>query len=355
MFVPTKSVILRNLLCSKAMGLRPIYTFLIFCACHWNSTVHQPAMAQKQPVSVIFDTDMGPDYDDVGALALLHALADQGEADILATVSCTRYEGVAAVLDVINTYFNRPHIPIGVAGAYGLTLRDWQHWTDSLRVQFPHSDKTNAAVASAVDLYRQILAAQPDNSITIVTVGFFSNIAALLQSAPDQHSDLYGVELIKQKVLKMVSMGGKFPTGREFNIYEDPNSAKTVSTLFPKPIIFSGFEIGDQIKTGLPLVKDTKIRNSPVQTAYRIGIAASQEDREGRQSWDQTAVLVAVKGHEPYFDIIKGSIHVQEDGTNYWNSDADHSSHFYLSLKISPQNMEEIINQLMMHQPTLLK
>ena len=32
--------------------------------------------------NVIFDTDMAPDYDDVGALAVLHALADSGEARI---------------------------------------------------------------------------------------------------------------------------------------------------------------------------------------------------------------------------------------------------------------------------------
>ncbi|MDQ6762361.1 MAG: nucleoside hydrolase, partial [Bacteroidota bacterium] len=37
--------------------------------------------AQKQkPVSIIFDTDIAPDYDDVGAMALLHAFADMGEA-----------------------------------------------------------------------------------------------------------------------------------------------------------------------------------------------------------------------------------------------------------------------------------
>jgi hypothetical protein len=31
---------------------------------------------------VIFDTDMGPDYDDVGAIALLHAFADSGKASM---------------------------------------------------------------------------------------------------------------------------------------------------------------------------------------------------------------------------------------------------------------------------------
>ena len=51
------------------------------------------ACAPKEPpVSLIFDTDMAPDYDDVGALAVLHALADSGEARILATVSSNRLE-----------------------------------------------------------------------------------------------------------------------------------------------------------------------------------------------------------------------------------------------------------------------
>lgn len=38
------------------------------------------AFAQQQPKRIILDTDIGPDYDDVGAMAILHALADKGEA-----------------------------------------------------------------------------------------------------------------------------------------------------------------------------------------------------------------------------------------------------------------------------------
>ncbi len=36
------------------------------------------------PVHVILDTDIGSDCDDAGALAVLHALADRGEVEILA-------------------------------------------------------------------------------------------------------------------------------------------------------------------------------------------------------------------------------------------------------------------------------
>ena len=55
------------------------------------------SFAQKQkPVSIIFDTDIGPDYDDVGAMALLHAFADKGEAKILATISSNAFETTAS-------------------------------------------------------------------------------------------------------------------------------------------------------------------------------------------------------------------------------------------------------------------
>src|SRR3954469_22583607 len=72
------------------------------------------AQQKPAPVPVIFDSDMGPDYDDAGAITLLHAFADSGYATILATVASTKYEGVAAVFNVFNTWFKRPDILIGV-------------------------------------------------------------------------------------------------------------------------------------------------------------------------------------------------------------------------------------------------
>ena len=88
--------------------------------------------AQQKPVPIIFDTDMGPDYDDVGAIALLHHFAANGEAAILATISSTKYDDVACVLSVFNTYFNKPDIPVGIPGGNAVTLRDFQLWTDTV-------------------------------------------------------------------------------------------------------------------------------------------------------------------------------------------------------------------------------
>lgn len=312
--------------------------------------IYENHAQQAGPVNIIFDTDMGPDYDDVGALAVLHALADKGEANILATVASTRYEGVASVLDIINRYFKRPDIPIGVAGSYALDMRDWQHWSDSLRATYPHTIKANDEAFDAVRLYRKILAAQPDESVVVVTVGFLSNLASLLKSGQDEFSPLNGKDLIAKKVKHLVSMAGKFPEGMEFNIEEDAEAAVFAIENWPGTILYSGFEIGEKIKTGIPLVNDTSIQNSPIKDVYRIAIPMAEGDRDGRMSWDQTAVLVAVRGPEPYYELVRGKIILQENGYNNWNY--QNGSHFHLKEKMPVNEVERLINELMMHQPS---
>lgn len=148
------------------------------------------AQGKSQPLPVIFDSDMGPDYDDIGAITLLHAFADSGKAKILATMASNKYEGIAAVLNVFNTYFHRPDIPIGVPMGAAVNRRDSQHWTDSILANYPHKVLRNSEASDAVTLYRQILAKQPDHSVVIVTVGFLTNLSDLLQSAPDRYSTL---------------------------------------------------------------------------------------------------------------------------------------------------------------------
>lgn len=321
---------------------------ILFACCLLNLS-WLPAQQNPRPIPVIFDTDMGPDYDDVGAMAMLHAFADRGEAEILATIASTKYEGVAAVLNVLNTYFKKPDIPIGVPRGEALRIRDFQHWTDTLIAKYPHKIKKNSEVPDAVDLYRKILAQQPENSVTIITVGFLTNIAALLQSPPDEFSSLSGKALVEKKVKKLVSMAGKFPSGLEFNIKEDAKAAKYVFEYWEKPVVFSGYEVGHKIKTGLPLIENNNIQNSPVKETYSISIPKAKEDIDGRMSWDQTAVLVAVRGHEPYYELKSGRIEVKKGGFNKWNVQG--SKQHYLRERKPVGEVQQLINELMMHQP----
>jgi inosine-uridine nucleoside N-ribohydrolase len=301
------------------------------------------------PVRIIFDTDLGPDYDDVGALAFLHAMADSGKAEILATVTSNKNELVVPSIEVINTYFNRPYLPLGAPKGDGAGLGSSQHWADSIVAKYPHKISATSEAADAVSVYRKILKSQPDNSVTIITVGFLTNLSSLLKSKPDDISNLSGNELVKKKVSKLVSMAGSFPGGKEFNIFIDSVSSKYVFENWPGEITFTGFEIGKEIFTGLRLIK-SPVRNSPVKDVFRISIPLSEEDRNGRMSWDETAVLIAVYGTEGFFDTRRGTIIVNTDGSNNWKDDPE-GKHQYVIQKMSVPEITKFIEDRMMHIP----
>ena len=328
----------------KPSHLLFLILILINCNCSYQS--------QKKsdiPVKIIFDTDLGPDYDDVGALAFLHAMADSGKAEILATLSSNRDELAAPSIDVINTYFNRPELEIGAPKAGGASMSSFQHWPDSIVAKYQHRLKSTSDAQDAVKLYRRILSLQAEKSVTIVTVGFLTNLSNLLKSAPDELSPLSGADLIDQKVAKLVSMAGKFPEGREFNIFIDSTSSKFVYEKWPGEVIFSGFEIGWEIRTGLRLIK-SPAGNSPVKDVFRISIPLSEEDRNGRMSWDETAVLIAVYGTEGFFDTRKGTIIVYPNGNNGWKDDPE-GKHQYVIQKMAIPEITKFIEDRMMHLP----
>jgi len=327
------------------MKLNLILGLLIFC-----SSFHVFAQKAIKPVSIIFDSDMGPDYDDVGAITILHALADNGEARILATMASNKYEGVAAVLNVFNTYFKRPDVPIGIPFGDAVNMRDSQHWTDTLLAKYPHKIETNADAQDAVKLYRKILAKQPDHSVTIVTIGFLTNISNLLNTQPDEYSTLNGKELIAKKVKLLVSMAGKFPSGYEFNVDKDIAASNNVFQNVDIPVIYSGFEIGEKIKAGLPLINNAAIKNSPVKDAFRIAMSQSAGDAQGRMSWDETAVLIAIKGYSAYYDLHKGKmVPIATDGKNSW--DDNEKGQGYMVEKMDYLTVQDLINTLIQHQP----
>lgn len=326
----------------RKLLMLPAVLLIAFNSC--NNVQTKP-----EPVKIIFDTDLGPDYDDVGALAILHAMADSGKAVILATVASNKHELVAPSIQVINTWFGRPDLPIGEPKSAGANMGSSQHWADSIVAKYPHKVNSTSETEDAVTLYRRILSSQPDNSVTIVTVGFLTNMANLLESAPDSFSDLTGKELISKKVKLLVSMAGGFPSGTEFNIFIDSVASKKVFENWPGKVIFSGFEIGSKIFTGLRLV-NSDIKNSPVKDVFRISMPLSPEDKNGRMSWDETAVLIGVYGTEPFFDTVQGKIIVNTDGSNTWQDSPD-GNHYYVKMRMPVPELTKFLEDRMMHQP----
>lgn len=331
--------------------MRHLSTLIISIILISWSCSNQPETSGNKPVKIIFDTDLGPDYDDVGALAFLHAMADSGKAEILATVSSNKHDLVAPSIDVINTYFGRPELPVGAPKGPGVNINSPYHWADTLAARYPHAIKSTEDVPDAVGIYRRVLSSQPDSSVTVVTVGFLTNLSNLLKSQPDNASSLSGRELVSKKVRRLVAMAGRFPSGREFNVYMDSVASAYVFENWPGEIIFTGWEIGSEIFTGLRLI-NSDIKNSPVKDVFRISIPMSEEDRNGRMSWDETAVLIGVYGTEGFFDTVRGKIMVDPDGSNTWADDPG-GNQLYVVQKMPASQISRFIEDRMMHQPVL--
>ena len=303
------------------------------------------------PVKIIFDTDMGPDYDDVGAIAILHALASKGECEILACCASDGHPAIAPTIEAFNIYFGKADIPIGIPGkdAPGFTAKN--NWNDSIVTRFLPVHKRHKNYPPAVEVYRKVLAAQKDQSLTIITVGFVSNLHDLLKSGPDKISPLPGVELVKKKVKIWVAMAGVFPEGSEFNVNKDSKASYYTFSNWPTPILFSGWEIGSRLFTGKKVAQSGSADN-PVSWAYKYNLATYEKTRaEKRQSWDQTAVLCAVRKPEKYFYVNgPGKFIIYENGRNSWDPETN-ANHYFISHKYPFNHMEGIIDDLMLYEP----
>ncbi len=303
--------------------------------------------ADGEPVSVILDTDFAGDVDDAGALAVLHVLADAGDVEILAVmVSDGGPAQSHRAIDAINTYYGRPDIPIGVVS--GVAPQAGSSYVDALATGFANDIEDPPA---ATDLYREILSGQPDDSVTVVSVGYLTNLEALLSSPPDDRSDSSGDELVDAKVKRWVAMGGAYPDslihpfGAEFNFVEDATATLNAVEAWPTPALFSGWEVGDAVLTGAVLQTETPPEN-PVREAYRLFTGG-----QNRHSWDLTAVLVAVRGTAGVFEVCGGRNVIGAGGSNTWELDPG-GPHGYLRLTVPGQDVAAVLDDLLITPPT---
>jgi len=276
--------------------------------------------AAREPVPVVFDTDMGNDVDDAVALAILHALESRGEAKLIA-VTITKDNPMAApYIDLVNTFYGRPGIPIGM-------VRNGRTPEDSAMIRVPVERKdadgrfvyarrmTDGRQApEATGVLRRALAAQADGSVVIVQVGFSTNLARLLDSGPDDASPLGGRELAARKVRLLSAMAGQFPSGNpEYNVKTDVPSAKKVFGEWPTPIVASGYEVGASMLFPASSVEKefAYVAHHPVADAYR----AYKQMPYDRPTWDPTAALYAVRPERGYFSLSPaGRINVDDQG-----------------------------------------
>src|ERR1700683_90605 len=64
---------------------------------------------------VIFDTDMGNDIDDALALAMLHALSDRGECELIGVTLTNAHPAAVPYIRMLNRFYGRGDLPVGAA------------------------------------------------------------------------------------------------------------------------------------------------------------------------------------------------------------------------------------------------
>ena len=335
--------------------------FIACLAAAWIACAPSARAAGAEPVKIILDLDLAEDVDDAGALATLHALADRGEAEILGVLISSRNEWVAPCADAINTWYGRPDLPVGYQRGLTYGYRNTKDpdretpssYAEKVARAFPHDLPRGSDAPAAAPLCRRLLAAQPDGSVTIVTVGFLVNLRELLDSRPDEHSPLDGEALVKQKVKQWVCMGGIFPSGRfpdgqgEYNLMWDTVASVRAVNDWPTPVVFSGFAIGAAVKVGARL-RETPETN-PVRACYR-----HYNDLTDREAWDQTAVLYAVRGAAEYWKLSEPGMCLMHarvgHGYNEWIP-SPLKRHRYLIEAMPPAEVGKAIEDLMIAPP----
>lgn len=334
-----------------------------FCLVLLVASVSRAAIAQHEHSSVplIFDTDIGNDCDDVLALGMIHALQSRGECELLAVTITKDHELAAPFVDCVNTFYGRGNIPIGVCNS-GVTPEEGKFNGLARKMdRYPHDLLSSKDAPPAVEVLREALSQSRDNSVVIAQVGFSTNLAQLLESPADSHSELNGSELVRKKVRLLSIMAGAFAqiVGRngqlhdhlEYNVVQDIPSAKQLADNWPTPIVWSGFEIG----LALPyphrsILQDYRyVSHHPLAEAYVLYSPPPHD----RPTWDLTSVLYAVRPHHNYFTLsASGTVTVDGNGLTTFTQANEGNSRYLILEESAKARIIEALELLSSQPPT---
>ncbi len=281
------------------------FAFAFFLSCSKDSTIkdEKPVKYTGVPL-VIFDTDIGSSTDDLFSLELLYYYEKQGLCKFLGFVVDREGEHNAACADVMNTYFGRSDVPIGLVRegiknpSVWIDYHDMPNYKlDNGQPMFHRTITDYSALPDGWQLYRKILSQQPDHSVSICSVGFVTCLAQLLQSTADEYSPLNGVELVRQKVKCAYVMGGVFGDAMEpdYNFGQGITFAQDFFRLWPSDVdmVLSPAEVGDAIEyVPEQVISDISWTDiHPIKQVYM-----NCNCNTGQKMWDPLAVIHAVEG-----------------------------------------------------------
>lgn len=288
--------------------------------------------ANGGPQRIIVDTDLSLWWDDATAIGMANVLQQRGKVQILGIMSDIRNPEAAAALDAIDTAYGHAKIPIGaVADSSANTAL--HGYSDVLVAQLPHAIRNSSQAHPAVDLYRRLLADQPDHSVTVVAIGGDTNLAGLLRSGPGQGSSLRGRALVAAKVKKLVIEDGLFPNGGPPFTNEKLDAAATrsvvASTGWPTAIAWVDGFAGINTKVGGTLCSTVSPKN-PMRIVYTDLFHCGPP---GDGDWDGPTMLYAVDGGSSgVFSELGdgGAAVINSEGGLSWGSGVGHPKEVYV-------------------------
>jgi inosine-uridine nucleoside N-ribohydrolase len=280
-----------------------LFGMMILMSCD-NSDNHDSPQEYAGVPLVILDTDIGSSTDDLFAMEMLYRYEEQGKCRLLGVVVDREDEQNAAFADVMNTYFGHGDVPIGLVRKgieKPVIWIDYAHVADKQgsdgKPMFRRTVTDYSTLPDGWQLYRRLLAAQPDHSVSIVSTGFVTCLAQLLQSEGDDYSPLSGVELVRQKVKGIYMQGGVFGEAEEpdYNFAQGAAFAHEFFRLWPQDvdILFSPMETGQTVDyTPEQVIGDVSWTDvHPIKQVYM-----NCNCDTGQRMWDVMPTIQAVEG-----------------------------------------------------------
>ena len=295
-----------------------------------------PGSAEAPP-RVIIDTDLSRWWDDVTTIGLANVLHDRGRLRLLGVVSDVPNPKAVAAIDAINTAYGHGRIPVG-AVAHSDKGAFPHGYTDELARRLPHSIRNSADAPGAVSLYRQLLAKQPDRSVTVVSVGGYTNLAGLLRSKRGRGSSLDGWSLVAKKVKRLVIMDGLFPGGGPAFTNQKIDLAAATAVVdgagWPTRIAWVDGLGGILTQVGGSLCTTTGPKH-PMRIAYE-NLFDCGPPKDG--NWDAPTLLYAVGDREEVFSELGqgGAAVINPQGGLSWQDDSPRPHDVYVRVVDQP-------------------
>ena len=288
---------------------------------------------------IILDTDIGSSADDLFALEMLYHYEDEGRCRLLGVMVDREGERNAAFADVMNTYFGHGDVPVGLVRD---GIKEPKVWIDYAHVADtkdgegqPMFRRTVADYSSLPDgwrLYRRLLAAQPDRSVSIVSVGFVTCLAQLLASGADEYSSLSGMELVRRKVKCIYLQGGVFGEAVEpdFNFAQGITFSKPFFQNWPQEVdmVFSPMEAGQDVEyTPEQVIADVSWTDAhPIKQVYM-----QCDCNTGQRMWDVMPVIQAVEGDALFSLSERGTVTLTDKAETIFTPSATGTFRYQLS------------------------